>query len=122
MIIIIIITIIIRIILYDIILHYIILYYIILLPAPHYLLHNCSIIILQYNVTCAILYCMTLTNDIIVCAYMCIYKSSDACYARFSNEDPAKSGLESRRILNAEGGFFLSAPLNFLVQRFQNLD
>ena len=26
-------------------------------------------------------------------------------YGRFSNEDPAKSGLESKRILNVEGGF-----------------
>ena len=26
-------------------------------------------------------------------------------HARFSNEDPAKSGLESKRILNVEGGF-----------------
>ena len=26
-------------------------------------------------------------------------------YGRFSNEDPAKSGLESTRILNVEDGF-----------------
>ena len=32
-----------------------------------------------------------------------------AAYARFSNEDPAKSGLESKRILNVEGGFSQSA-------------
>ena len=37
-------------------------------------------------------------------------------YAQFSNEDPAKSGLEPKRVA------FLSAPYNFLVQRFQTLD
>ena len=42
--------------------------------------------------------------------------------ARFSSEDPAKSPLESKRTLHAEGVVFLSAPSNFLVQRFQNLD
>ena len=36
-------------------------------------------------------------------------------YGRFSNEGPAKSGLESERILSVEG-VFLSEPYNFLVQ------
>ena len=30
---------------------------------------------------------------------------SDSIYARLSNEDPAKSGIESKRILNVEGVF-----------------
>ena len=48
---------------------------------------------------------------------------SMACYARFSNEDPAKCGSKSRRILNVEGVFFLVHRVtNFLAQRLQNLD
>ena len=40
----------------------------------------------------------------------------------FQNEDSAKSGLEPKRILKVEGVCFLSAPHNFLVQLFRNLD
>ena len=40
-------------------------------------------------------------------------------YGRFSNEDPAKSGLGSKRILNVEGVLF-SARYKYLVHH--NLD
>ena len=42
-------------------------------------------------------------------------------YAQLSKDDPAESGLESKRILNAEVVFF-NRTVVFLVQRFHNLD
>ena len=42
---------------------------------------------------------------------MCIY-----IYIYISNEDPAKSGLESRRILDVEGGVSQHAKELFLLQ------
>ena len=42
-------------------------------------------------------------------------------HARFSNEDPDQSGLEFKRILNAEGVVVLSAPSNLFVLRFDSL-
>ena len=42
-------------------------------------------------------------------------------YVRSSNEDPAKFGLESKRIISVEL-FFLSVPSNFLLRHFHDLD